>query len=381
MNKCEKLERIFKIISFFDDFRWAEGKPIIKFFNENIDADCKILTHWLCYVMNRQISFEIIWDVGGLVISEIVCKIRAEKNIGVLRNFLQQDEERNSEGNKKYYYLQSEKDPKVKFKPRYLPSDYISILKTFLILKDFNFSLAEYISHIYGKNKDKNDIIIRILYSLHLLTYDSIGNRKGEDIEDDKKIVDELEKKKERVIEIINDEQKFEEELAKFKKEKIFKQKRAWCALRDYIKSKEFQKHFEEAMSKYISNEDILLLRKEECLKQFVLPGDVWNNNVKFRRCVLKSTSYEDSENDINVIIDKYFKEFKPEVGYPEQFDVTFDFAPRMCEKDNCDICPIKKDSSFKKICVNDRSKYCTVALFACNYKSECVGSEKCKLS
>jgi len=30
--------------------------------------------------------------------------------------------------------------------------------------------------------------------------------------------------------------------------------------------------------------------------------------------------------------------------GYPEQFDITFDFVPRMCDKGNCALCPYGKD-------------------------------------
>ena len=66
-------------------------------------------------------------------------------------------------------------------------------------------------------------------------------------------------------------------------------------------------------------------------------------------------------------------------VGYPEQFDVTFDFVPRMCEKNNCDICPFNltnKNNNIDKICVNDKSKYCTVAQICCNYKCMCKPNE-----
>ena len=58
--------------------------------------------------------------------------------------------------------------------------------------------------------------------------------------------------------------------------------------------------------------------------------------------------------------------------GYPEQFDVTFDFVPRMCDRNNCDICPFNTKNKIKNICVKDSNKYCTVALVSCNYKCKC---------
>jgi hypothetical protein len=343
--------------------------------------------------MDRQMSFKIIWDVGGFVISELVHKIKATKDISVLKNsYLHKDDK----DNEKYFFL-SENAPnelienkygdnykfqgKVRFKPRYLPSDYMCILSTFLILEDFDFSLAKYISRIIDKNIGKDDIIIRLLYSLHLLTYYKISNPSGKVIDFEKNI-NARGKIKREILRIIEDEQEFEKNLKTFKKQQMFSQKRAWCSLRDFIKSKEFNGYFRGAMLEYVSEEDICSLENEKSLKQFVLPGDVWNNNTKFKKCILKSTHYEKSKNALNVILYEYFKEFAPETGYPEQFDITFDFVPRMCEKDNCCICPINVEApdSFQKICINEANKYCTVALCACNYKNYCIGKERCKL-
>ena len=55
-----------------------------------------------------------------------------------------------------------------------------------------------------------------------------------------------------------------------------------------------------------------------------------------------------------------------------------------MCEKNNCDICPIgllkgNEKSNFEKTCITDSKYYCPVALTNCSYKIECFGKE-CEL-
>ena len=60
---------------------------------------------------------------------------------------------------------------------------------------------------------------------------------------------------------------------------------------------------------------------------------------------------------------------------YPEQFDVTFDFVPRMCEKKLCEACPFGKNGA-ELICIPDKDKYCPVALISCGYVFKCVGNQ-----
>ncbi|HDZ86003.1 MAG TPA: hypothetical protein ENH35_05695 [Candidatus Moranbacteria bacterium] len=95
----------------------------------------------------------------------------------------------------------------------------------------------------------------------------------------------------------------------------------------------------------------------------------------------LKDTEYENSKKSLSKILRDYFEKNKDDLvnSYPEQFDISFDFVPRMCENNNCDICPIglikgKKNSKFKKTCIIDTNYYCPVALTNCNYKIDCFG-------
>ncbi len=111
----------------------------------------------------------------------------------------------------------------------------------------------------------------------------------------------------------------------------------------------------------------------------------MWNNNSKFRNCILKDTDYEKSKKPINIILRDFFnKNHQHIIGYPEQFDITFDFVPRMCDLNNCDLCPIyrinNKENNFNRICLKNEKLYRPVILVGCNYKNNCKGNDNCKI-
>lgn len=56
---------------------------------------------------------------------------------------------------------------------------------------------------------------------------------------------------------------------------------------------------------------------------------------------------------------------------YPEQFDITFDFVPRMCNKKLCNVC-LFGNNGVEKICIPTDDKYCPVALVSCDYIATC---------
>ena len=73
----------------------------------------------------------------------------------------------------------------------------------------------------------------------------------------------------------------------------IYNQKRAWCSLRDYLKSQEFSAYFKNALIQYrIQENTINKVFSEKSYSQLELPGDVWNNNSKFRNCILSNTEF-----------------------------------------------------------------------------------------
>ncbi len=391
------LKEIFRIISFYDKIRWswAVNDSFINFYKKDLDDDTKLLTHWLCYITDRQMAFERIWDVGGFVFSELVYSIKKDKRLELLDPDIPTAfiGKKNHDGyafrsntfvneNQILRLYGFKSTDKVEFTSRYYPSDYFSILYTFDILKKYDFSFTKFIVEQLRNHHKKEDYIKRLLFSLYLLSYSEIGQPNKLEIADFQKNIKKAESRTNKILQILNN--RFEEEYSYFKKGAIFYQKRAWCSLRDYFKSPELKEYFKRTLyQEAIGSEQQDELFSLKSLKQFELPGDVWNNNSKFRNCILKGSEYENSNESLNVILRDYFDKNETELEgcYPEQFDVTFDFIPRMCQSYNCNICPIgllkgEKGLYFKKSCVNNKILYCSVALTNCNYKIDCFGSD-----
>ena len=405
-----KLEKIFEIVSFYDDCRWSsctDNYNMINFYSDSdgLDSDTKLLTHWLCYITNRQMPFERIFDVGGYVFSELVWKYKNKTSINELLNPTDNKSFVKKENKDKYCFVGTKvpneriledypketKDDPVKFKPRFLPSDYLSILFTLHTLEKFNNSLSSYIATAYNRFKNGEDLIQKILFSLYLLTYQNIGQHKYEDIEKWDKNSEEANKRRNRILNYLSNSEsvdnEFTDEFNKFQDNTRYHLKRAWCSLRDFLKSPEFNPYFRDALRQWMPDDDIELLCDKNLWNQLELPGDVWNNNPKFQRCVFDGVRENEKLNEFNKFLRNYYessKKLKAGTSSPEQFDITFDFVPRMCEKNNCDICPIgrlsNKGKDFEKICLDNQSKFCPVSLVGCGYKMKCKGQKECEL-
>lgn len=396
------LDKIFKIISFYDQMRWESesGSNLINFYKEDISSDSKLMTHWFCYVTDRQMPFQRIWDLGGFVFSEMVEHYKSKKSLEILNpdnelSFIKANKDREgfrflsqsiiADNQRILETYIDNREEQVEFISRFYSSDYFSILFTLHFLMDYHFSLSEFIFDQFKKHQEKEDYLKRILFSLHLITYYEIGQPKKDKIVDFCKNLIDADKRTNEINSILENQEEFESKFLKFKKDHNFTQKRAWCSLRDFIKSPEFRSYFlDEAQEQKVNIEKLLTL---DAFQQLELPGDVWNNNSKFRRCILDGTKYENSRKSLNKILREYFDEHIDQLigSYPEQFDVTFDFVPRMCDANNCEICPIyylknPESSNYLKTCINQNDKYCSVTLSHCNYKSNCLGNN-CELN
>lgn len=402
------LRDIFRITAFLDEARWSRKSYYgqINFYKKDLSNDTKLLTHWLCYITDRQTAFERVWDVGGFIFSELVDTIKKEKTLNLLnprseksfyirRGAYKYNDQYNMDSkdydkqlfvshskvgqNERLFLYNLQPDTSAYFIPRYYPADYRSILSTLCILREYHFNFTKYIISVLKSIKEDTELIPRLLYLLFLLTYYDIKQPEHTDILHSEKELERAEIRAGRVLEIINDKKSFIKKYENFKKVDIYNQKRAWCSLRDYFKSSEFSKYFFDSL-KQEGYTNVPSLKSGKLLTQFELPGDVWNNNPKFRSCILQNTEYSESNKSLAKILREIYNEEKPTVGYPEQFDITFDLVPRMCEKDNCDICSYgiinRKNNEFEKICIKDTAYYCPILLTSCNYKMECKGDE-----
>ena len=167
--------------------------------------------------------------------------------------------------------------------------------------------------------------------------------------------------------------------------------KRVWCALRDYLKDPAYCDDFKAELQKCGVDQALLdalfdaKQNHQNACQWIELPGDVWNENSEFRRCIT-----EDTSGKLGKLLRKEYEKLSVQgtvEGYPEEFDTTFDFVPRMCELGNCDICPFAavkgQGVDVQKIdalCVDDTNKYCPLVLHYCGYYYKCKGRNACDL-
>lgn len=352
----EALIKIFKTISWLDKQRWDKENNynFINFFRTDLTNAEMILTHWICYITDRQMPFEIIWDKGGKVFSELVYDY-TRKEIFLNDYF----EEYELKGISHYRF----KSTNEVFASRYVLKDKNNINQTLEILKDekYNRNIIVFIAEILKIYFNQEDLLLRVACGLYLLTYQSKMNYN-------------------EIKTLISDNDKFEAKLKEFKNSSTYNKKRLWCCIRDYKKGY-YKTVFTEAIKdNYPKNEANNLINKwkELPMDQIELPGDVWNNNPIFRDNLFKNIIELDNIPktwNMPKIVKDLYNDLKTDNNisdfYPEQFDVTFDFVPRMCSNKMCDICPFGSNG-VKYTCIPTKNKYCSVSLSTCGYKNVC---------
>lgn len=366
------LVNIFKTISWLDDKRWDYNEirwdvedNFIHFFKKNLLTNCeKILTHWICYITDRQMPFEIVWDKGGYVFSELIYEY--SRKGAPLQQIL--GNHYKSYNDKKFRFI-STNNKEEPFASRYVTDDYQSLLQTLEVLdkSEYKRNIVVYLIAIMRRFKDREDLLMRVACGLHLLTYQLDGKKANS----------------EEIIRIINDDEEFEKRLITFKRTSTSGKKRLWCCIRDYKKGL-YHQIFDSAVREVASEDAEELISKWESLPmdQIELPGDVWNNSPLFRDSLFANILDIESIPKIwkmpDVVRELYhrLKEHKDvNKFYPEQFDITFDFVPRMCNKELCKVCLFGRDG-VEYICIPTKDKYCPVALVSCGYITKCMESD-----
>ncbi len=395
----------FEIVNFLDNCRWDKSVNnnygLINYSKHNLPNDLKLLTHWISYITDRQMKFEIIWDVGGFVFSDMLynykilldgmeilnpnyknsnfIKVKDGEYTFISSSLVSQSPSENGRTLLNKYGFRNE--DKVRFVSRFYPADYTSMFYTLYTLKEFNKDFINYIITVLNNIDETTpeNLIKALAYSFYILTYEDIGQPSKKDL-DYNLLLKTAKVRTKKVLDIINDKVLLKQKIEDFYNNKTqYKIKRIWCCIRDYIKSNEFGIKClkEELIARKVEKDIINNLFSNKAKATMELPGDVWNNNSIFRNCIFKNVALTDKEQKMsfNKLLRLKYDNLPFDVGYPEQFDITFDFVPRMCEKNNCDICPFNldnKDNNINKICVRDKNKYCTVAQICCNYKCMC---------
>ena len=416
----ELLEKIIEITSFIDEAQWndvaeqrKQGRTLVNYSDHNWfhdNPDSRILTHYLCYITDRQMPYERIWNVGGFVFSNMV----KEYMQGVSTSNLLSPNTTNSHiqlvndslkflcrglglTKSQQYLLGSacNESGNVIFASRFITTDYRNIYNVLYILEKLQKekvipkrSLVEYIKEVI-RVYPKEEIVKRMAYALYLLTYKDVKNRNPKESVDT--FVRNTEKESisqyEMVRSFLNGQDEHDVGFNNYCKKKIYYSKRIWCSIRDYILDPEYNDFFIAEIRKVLCD----VINKMEYLRQMELPGDVWNNNSNFLDCNIKRLQPNENKPPFNKYLRDQYDKLKGLEGYAEQFDITFSLAPRMCESLDCEFCPYgllheeRKDGTrimhhFEEMCIDNSDKLCPIILHSTGYKSKCVGTNDCAL-
>jgi hypothetical protein len=367
---------LLEVISWMDQKRWESSVNYNIIDNEifnGLTDDQKVLVHWISYITDRQMPFEKIWIHGGYVFSGIVNEyISNNLPYEELKNYINIWKEKEK---KKVKFVYEDRE----FASRFITTDLKSILLTFRILLNYDNNIVKYINELYIKHhylikkyeaEEANNLNL-VAFILHLLSYNFIKKGSKADIED---YYEEVEIYYKKYKEVIVDKGKFEKAYMNFIKKRFEGKKRVWCCVRDYTKSKEFNKYFINSLNRMNSNQLLLEIFQDE--KQYYyleLPGDVWNLRAEFVNNLIK--------NNLNISSKNIPKELRKNLQYPyypELFDLTFDFVPRMCSSANniinktmCNICFFGKNGMID-YCHANTELNCSVLMISCGYSVKC---------
>lgn len=411
------IELAFLLAYYIDNARWKlndGGSSLVNYSvmpedikDEEKRAEYIILSHWLTYICERQMAFSQIWNNGGFVFSSMVgyyqeydrmvedfirevikkhIEVYKKDDSSKIRFFtIVKDDFKNTRVDSDKVATDESGQKKVWFASRFVASDMISILRTLqklLQYRNINNGHTGLYNYLHEDSLDftRNEPLKYLLYKMYLLTYYNISQPKSGDLTDGKSF--DYEKINAYFPKSVHYEPlKFE----KYCENQVFSSKRAICALRDYFKHHEYKEPF-----RFLIGKDTFE-KLSSMLDQLELPGDVWNNNSKFGKCMcqigIPSQSTRSTALRINQALRKAFIDYSPKKGYPEQFDISFDFVPRMCEFNKCNICLFAKlnpnkefnESDFIKFCSGQKDKICPLLLKYCGYEISCDDAIKCK--
>lgn len=382
MDALEKLSKSLPIIKWLDDARWFAGSfssiiPGGVF--ESLEGRGKLITHWLCYITDQQQRpYEQVWNQGGPVFAEVIAEYLSNaQSIEDVLDLLSSYTE-SSDGMIDEYISRKQKVEglAIRYTPRF-GMHQLSIARTLGLLLRYQKDIAEYLSanehFLLMATGEYDSITWRMAFLLYLLSYDQI--RKGMLSFHSQKLefLQDLQRKENELQILLRDMGQLENRYRRWVRWERF-HKRLWASLRDYLKpGSYFEPVFMKCLKKTVGTEVLSLLDKRyEILSWLELPGDTWNLQFSWKLFGADIASPQELRNNY---IKLQKKGLVSSDFYPEQFDISFDFSPRMCDKGNEALCPFQNRTMIATYCVGrDKTSdsYCPVTMILCGYKSKC---------
>ncbi len=370
----DEMVRILEAFSYIDEIRWEQplNYDLINYYKQDLTADEKLLTHWLCNITNRQTPFRRVPDVGGYIISHLVHAYASQPQLSVL-DLISSYARRNGEKIVLECPLEDPNarlarhgitGPTVHFAARFMPEDLLLIYRTLALLdKTAARRFSIFITALINDESDYRLAIRKIARALNQLTYVAGGTVSAHEYD-------------ERIRGMSKEVETFQ--LRFDSEENLMGRKRLWCSLRDYIKSREFNENFVAGLrGAGAANPEVWERTKPElvaALGVLELPGDVWNNNEVFRKglfspYIRNERKSWDMPRTVRRIYELITRDYDTRF-YPEQLDVSFDFAPRMCQQEMCGECLF--GAGIEGSCHQQSGLLCPVVDRSCGYQHRC---------
>lgn len=382
METKEKLVKVWPIVKWLDDARWSKGasKSLIpgRVF-ESLSPSGKILSHWLGYITDQQRSWQDVWMMGGPIFAEVVKQYenttRADDVLDLLLEFTSINTEKTVD-------MFSSKQQKIEGKTiTYTPrfgSHMVSIARSLYILADFEGNIITYLSSniqfIFETSSMQADSpILRMAFLFYLLSYDDIHTGMTSFHSQRQEFKGDLEQRRGYIDRLLQSINQLENTYYSWIRHRFHK--RLWAAFRDYIKPGSYNEPiFIEALKRAKADliVDLLEYNRKQVLCALELPGDTWN--------LVFNERLFDSKINHPANLREYYDQLRSEEilsddFYPEQFDMSFDFTPRMCDLGEQLLCPFKKSSKLTEYCFGNtgKGKLCPVTKILCGYETDCV--------
>ncbi len=362
----QELQQFARVIIWLDDARWAGDGWWEGWDSQTVNGltnSQKILAHWVTYVADMRMPARIVWGRGLPVLAKIVADYNAgAPSSGLLKGYQEEPIGSTSTGMKGPTLKVT--NPPLEFTPRY-KWQYDQIQRTLELLDDYGRSLPDFMKSLVQLYGNAPGALRRLAHALYILTY---ANPRD------------YPKEKARRILVPDSRTELEADFQRWDRSTTKGgQKRLWAALRDYLKHKELRRCLEGTFiwpSQYLD------------LSQLELPGDIWNERFTDKllcslaegACIPTRTDGGKPLNSATLARQIYcrIKSNNPSTAfYPEQLDVSFDFASRMCDKRLCDICVFGKNEAARFCSEPGPGRLCAALLITCGYKRACA-AENC---
>lgn len=373
--------KVWRFVRWLDRARWhtMEANLIPGPVFATLEVDQKLLVHWLCYITDQQRPYEQVWEQGGPIFAEIVRAYAGaqESALDILKRFTKPAEKPGGVDRFTAKVQQADGEPPG-FTARF-GMHLFSIATTLTVLEEYNRSLTQYIGVHWafctrGSEGEADDLTHRMAFLLYLLSYWEVTT--GLTSVHRAPFQRAVHRRRRKLAKMLSRPDTLQEEYHYWLTHSDRYHKRLWAAFRDYVKpGSAFRDYLLQALEAIDRPDIAAFLRSHEVemLRGLEVPGDLWN--LRFFDRVFGANVRPAS---LRAWYDTLSKAARlPDDTYVEQFDVSFDYSPNMCDHRAYGTCVFRRESRIRELClplngVAWEGKLCPVTAYLCGYVYPC---------